>query len=242
MSGIINEEVMGRLIRNFRLGYEKAGLVIYIIPRDDAGQLMVRGEDVSNGDVTLYGTKVMIHVPCGGRIYGRYLSQIGEDLFGTYLLMTNGKCRVRVTWEEQGIDAHFDLRPNEALLIMVRLMRFRRRRAKPSSEALRIMRVLGVEGELLYSDVNGEVQIFGVTRGFEKPTPGGCVNEVVLNNWKFTFNACSQVVSFPANNANVLMIYGADTIAVSRYYPALGVWYELGRVNGPGRYIIVLKG
>ena len=238
---MVSEVDVDELIRNYRLGYEKGGLMAYVVPRDDIKPLMVRGVGFSGGSIRLYGTRIIINVPCNGEIYGRYLTQRLNDLLGIYALITNGECRVNVDWEGQGIGVNFDLRANEALLIMVRLMRLGGRRVRPSNDALRIMRTMGLEGRLLYSDVNHEIQIFDVTKGLGSTISGECLNEVTVNDWRLLFETCSQVMSISINGTKLLIIYGTSTMIVSRYYSSLGVWCELRRVSGSGKYLVILK-
>lgn len=132
---------IGELIRNFRVGFDKAGLTIYVVPREDA-TLLIRGEPYpfNNEDVRLYGTRVTLHLPCSGAIYGRYLVNIGDDVRGLYVVITDAGCDIGILWREEGLDTRMLVRSNEALIVIVRLMRLGARKIKPSGYALRVMR------------------------------------------------------------------------------------------------------
>ncbi len=63
-------DIEGGLIKNFRVGFDKAGLTMYVIPREDTVTL-TKGEyyRFNNEDVQLYGTKVILYTPCSGGLY-----------------------------------------------------------------------------------------------------------------------------------------------------------------------------
>ena len=235
---------IGELTKNFRVCFDKAGLTMYVVPREDAAPLIMgRAYTFSNEDVQPYGTKILLHLPCSGAIYGRYLVQDGDYVSGLYAVITDGDCRVGVSWREEGIDTEIHVRHGEALLIMVRLMRLGVRRTRPDNQALRIMRVLEFSGKLLYADANHEVQVFGIVRGHIPQSQGECVNEFSAGLWKFVFGRCGYVVeALNDGYIKALLIWGVDSITINRYYPLLNKWYELGRASGFNYYLIVLKG
>ena len=235
---------IGELIRNFRVGFDKAGLTIYVVPREDVTQL-IRGKSYpfNNEDIQLYGTRITLHLPCSGAIYGRYLVSIDDEIRGLYVVITDMACDIDISWHEEGLSTRMSMRPNEALIIIVRLMRLRVRKIRPSSYALRVMRVLNLSGKLLYSDANQEIQIFGIRAGIIPQSQGTCVNELNVEQWRFTFNKCGFVTEV-LNDGNIvaLFINDAGSIIINRYFPSLNKWYELRRVSGFDKYLIVLKG
>ena len=233
---------IGELIRNFRVGFDKAGLTIYVVPREDITQL-IKGEPYpfNNEDVRLYGTRVTLHLPCNGAIYGRYLVNIGDDVRGLYVVITDVGCDIDISWREEGLGTRMPVRPNEALIVIVRLMRLRARRIRPSSYALRVMRVLNLSGRLLYSDANGEVQVFGIRAGLIPQPQGNCVNEFHVGQWRFMFGKCAFVVKVINDNVIALLISNVDSMVINRYFPSLNKWYEFRRVSGFDKYLIVLK-
>nr|KJR72539.1 MAG: hypothetical protein TU36_01475 [Vulcanisaeta sp. AZ3] len=172
----IDDVDIKEITKNFRLSYSKDGVVMYVIPREDAKPLMVKGLPTSNEDMILYGTRIILHIPCDGTIYGRHLIQLDYALWGVYVVTTVRDCKISIDWNEQGISTGIDLRDYEALLIIVRLMGLSRRRIRPSSDVLRIMRILGIWGKLLYSDLGREIQVFGIVKGPTYSSQGDCVN------------------------------------------------------------------
>ena len=235
---------IGELIRNFRVGFDKAGLTIYVVPREDVTQL-IKGEPYpfNNEDVRLYGTRVTLHLPCSGAIYGRYLMSTDEEMRGLYVVTTDIACNIDISWHEEGLSTRMSMSPNEALIMIVRLMRLRARKIRPSSYALRVMRVLNLSGKLLYSDANQEIQIFGIRTGIIPQPQGTCVNEFNIGQWRFAFGKCSFVTEV-LNDGNIiaLLINDTDSIIINRYFPSLNRWYEFRRVSGFDKYLIVLKG
>ena len=235
---------IGELIKNFRVGFDKAGLAIYVVPRRDTAQL-IRGEFYSfnNEDVQLYGTKVTLHLPCSGAIYGRYLVRINDNMKGLYVVITDAECDVDISWREEGLGTRISMKPNEALVVIIRLMRLRARKIRPNSYALRIMRVLNLSGKLLYSDANQEIQVFGIRVGAIPQFQGTCVSEFNVGQWKFILSKCGFVTEVLNDGSTIaLLISNTGSIAINRYFPSLNKWYELRKVSGFDNYLIVLKG
>ncbi|MGC9153370.1 MAG: hypothetical protein ACP5GY_06510 [Vulcanisaeta sp.] len=237
-----NSNLLEEITRNFRLSYEKSGLTVYIVPGENVRSFMGNGLTISNEDVTLYGTRINLYLPCDGIIYGRQLVQINDELRGLYAVIVNSDCEISIDWKEQGISVNLQLRADEALVILVRLMRFSRRKIHPDTYATRLMRKLGIEGKLVYSDLNGEIQIFRIKKGIENLGLSNCVNEVMVKVWRLRFDPCAQISQMMNDGTNLLIIGGTNTLSIERYYPALNTWYELRKINGPGNYLVILKG
>ncbi|WP_054842609.1 hypothetical protein [Vulcanisaeta distributa] len=242
MSNEINIE---DLIRNFRVGFDKAGLTIYVIPKKDAESLMAgKSYYFNNEDVQLYGTKVILHLPCnGGAIHGRYLVRGDDYVKGLYLVITNMECDVDISWNEEGLNTRMHVRSDEALIVIVRLMMFKYHKAKPNSHALRIMRTLNLSGKFLYSDANREIQVFGIQKIPTLQTQSTCVTEFSIKQWKLVFGKCGFVTEvFNDGNTTALLIIDVNSMVISRYFPSLNKWYELNRVSGFNNYLVVLDG
>ncbi|BDR92968.1 hypothetical protein [Vulcanisaeta souniana] len=241
--GSINTIHVEELTRNYRLCYDKAGLTIYIVPRKDLGSLIMgNGLRFSNEDIQLYGTKIILYMPCTGTIYGRYLVQINNELRGLYVLTADEDCEVITQWNDQGINLKLRLVGSESLIIIVRLMRIGKRRIKPSNYALRIMKALGLSGRLLYADANHEIQIFRIDNWLGAWITGPCVSEVSMGPWSLVFDKCGIAINvMDTNGTQALLINGINTIVIKRHYPSLGKWYELNKVIGPGNYLVVLN-
>jgi hypothetical protein len=231
------------LIKSFRVGYDKAGLTIYVIPRENVTSITRdAGYAFNNEDIQLYGTRVILHLPCNGIIYGRYLTHINNELKGLFVVITENNCDISISWYEEGIDVKTHVKSNEALIIIVRLMRIKPHRIKPSSYALRIMRALGLSGRLLYSDTNNEIQVFGIEGGLIPSFQGNCMSEFIIKQWKLIFDECGFIVKVISDNDNILLIGGVNTMVIKQYYPSLDKWYELSRVTGFRNYLVVLEG
>ncbi|WP_054854110.1 hypothetical protein [Vulcanisaeta distributa] len=191
----------------------------------------------------MYGTKVILHLPCSGVIYGRYLISNGDYIEGLYVVINDMECGIVVSWYEEGINTEMQVRSNEALLIIIKLMRLRSRKVRPDGHALRIMRVLNLSGKLLYSDANHEVQIFGVEKGFVPQSQGNCAYDFVIKQWRLILNKCGFMTEVLTNTDSiVLLISGTDSIIITRHYPSLNKWYELGEVSGFNNYLVIFKG
>ncbi|WP_054854841.1 hypothetical protein [Vulcanisaeta sp. JCM 16161] len=114
------------LTKNFRVSFDKAGLTIYVIPKENAVPLTSGlSYPFNNEDVQLYGTKVILHLPCSGAVYGRYLIQNGDYVEGLYLVIIDTECDIGVSWHEEGLSTKIHVKPSESLIVIVRLMRLR---------------------------------------------------------------------------------------------------------------------
>ncbi len=105
------------------------------------------------------------------------------------------------------------------------------------------MRTLNLSGKLLYSDANHEIQVFGIERMLISQFRDNCVNELSIKQWRLVFDRCGFVTEvFNDGSTVALLINDVNSIVINRYFPSLNKWYELGKVLGFSKYLVVLKG
>ncbi|WP_054854840.1 hypothetical protein [Vulcanisaeta sp. JCM 16161] len=106
------------------------------------------------------------------------------------------------------------------------------------------MRILNLSGKFLYSSANHEIQVFGIGKALtlQSLSLSTCVNDFSIKQWRLTFNKCGFVTEVVNDRDTItLLIIGVNSIVISRYFPSLNKWYELGKVSGFNNYLVILK-
>ncbi|GEM_PF-6276205 len=108
---------------NFRVCYTKFNTEIYVVPISNVTQYLqdsyIESDYVELSDVKfeIYGTDLF-------RIYGRYLVNNGKLLKSMYIITSNRDIEINIQNLRHGIYFKSMLRSGEAIILMVKLMRF----------------------------------------------------------------------------------------------------------------------
>jgi len=108
---------------NFKVCYTKFNTEIYVVPISNVTQHLqdpyIESDYVELSDVKfkIYGTDLF-------RTYGRYLISNGKWLKSIYIITSNRDVEINIQNLRHGIYFKFMLRSDEAIVLMVKLMRF----------------------------------------------------------------------------------------------------------------------
>lgn len=214
------------LLRDFRVCYDKFIVHACVVPLSNVNELMNGALQLQPGDYLLSGTKVELVSTCNMRISNRYLVNMYDGIYGMYIASPLGDCEIGLSWELHGVNARFKVSSNEAIIVLVRLMK-NRTKGSPGIGIPRIIKSLGFKGRVLIHDDDLAIYLLGDSWN-DYNTYWGCVDELILGNWGLVFNPC-MYVSNPLGFPQVSFIIKGrgGEVRIRRYYPSLGRWYDV---------------
>ncbi len=228
---------LNELLKSFRLAYEKHSIKAYIVKRPSR----LEGHyDEVYGPFWLYGTGIHVEASCPCKAWGRYLMWIRDEAWGVFIIEPlQTPCRLTLSHEGLGIRQDFELRPDEALVVMARLARCRRGKREVAKHTRKVLKCLELEGDLVYSDANQEFQAVRITHADVEYPPNLRIDEMAIGDWTIRALDETYATLFFARGLIALLVDSRGGLEIWRAYKALRKSIRLA-VLEPGQYLIVV--